>query len=80
MNSPVNLKRVWFGPIEDLSVSFRHDLAGNPGLSAAAHRHQVPLGIVFQAGWFLVYSSLVALVQHPVGYKDIIFKSSHKSD
>jgi len=41
-------------------------------VSAAAHRHQVPFGIVFQAGWFLVYSPLVALVQHhlPVGRAD----------
>ena len=35
-------------------------------VSAAAHRHQDSFGIVFQAGWFLVYSPLVALVQHPL--------------
>ena len=45
-------------------VSFRHDLDGNPGLSAAAHRHQVSFGIIFQAGWFLVCSPLELWVQH----------------
>ena len=41
-------------------------------VSADAHRHQVPFGIVFQAGWFLVHSPLVVLVQHhlPVGRAD----------
>ena len=41
-------------------VSCRHDLAG----SADAHRHQVSFGIVFQAGWSLVFSPLWALDQH----------------
>ena len=45
-------------------VSLRHDLDGNPGLSAAAHRHQVSFGIIFQAGWFRVCSPLELWVQH----------------
>ena len=35
---------VW--PFEKASVSFRHDLAGSPGLSATAHRHQFPFGLL----------------------------------
>ena len=41
-----------------LLVSSRHGLAGSPGFSAAAHRHQVSFGIVHQAGWSLVCSPL----------------------
>ena len=55
----------WFGlALWKALVSFRHDLAGSPGLSATAHRHQVYFGIVSQAGWSLVWSPLVALDQH----------------
>ena len=41
--------------IEELFISCRHGLAGSPGLSAAAHRHQVSLGLSFkQVGlWFI---------------------------
>ena len=36
--------------------SCRHDLAGSPGLSAAAHRHQVSLGLSFkQVGLWFIY-------------------------
>ena len=38
--------------------SCRHDLDGSPRFGATAHRHQVPFGILFQAGWFLAYSPL----------------------
>ena len=53
MNSPVNLKRVWFGPLK--SYWFFQTWSR---VSADAHRHQVPFGILFQAGWFLAYSPL----------------------
>ena len=47
-----------------LLVSSRHGLAGSPGFSAAAHRHQVSFGIVHQAGWSLVCSPLELWFQH----------------
>ena len=45
-------------------VSSRHGLAGSPGYSAAAHRHQVSVGIFYQAGWSLVCSPLELWVLH----------------
>ena len=45
-------------------VSSRHGLAGSPGYSAAAHRHQVSFGIFYQAGWSLVCSPLELWVLH----------------